>query len=114
VSPADLRHRVTIQARPTNLDGTPVKDAYGQGLQDWSDVATVMAAIEPIDGREEVAGAAVVGSTTSKLTVRWRSWITTKHRLVYAGNAMDIQSVVDVDERHFWTEIVAVRGLTQG
>jgi SPP1 family predicted phage head-tail adaptor len=111
---SDLRHRVTLQAHPVNGDGTPQRDSFGQPLLTWNTIATAWAKVEPTSGSETVEGEAVMAQTSYIVTVRYRPGITPKMRLVYAGKPLEIQSVIDVEERHFWLEMVCTAGMTQG
>lgn len=90
----DYRHLVTIQ-QPVETT-----DDLGQPVTTWSNVATVHAAVEPLEGRELFAAQAVRAETTTRVRIRYRSGITPKHRLVYAGRVLNILSVIDPDERH--------------
>lgn len=105
---ARLRHRVAIQARD------PAQDSFGQQSGAWTTTATVWADVEPVSGREQQAGGAELASVTHMVTMRYRSWVTARHRLVYAGRIFDIESVLDVGEAHFWLQIGCTEGLNKG
>lgn len=108
VSPSALRHRVQVQARSSS------QDTFGQEVQTWATVLAVFAAIEPSLGRSQLSGEAQTSTVTHVVTIRWRAGITARMRLLYGSRVFEIESVVDVEERHFWLELQCVEGLTQG
>jgi SPP1 family predicted phage head-tail adaptor len=73
-----LRHRVTIQ----RLDES-TRDAAGQVVPAWVDVATVFAAVVPVSGRELFASQQVQANVTHKVTMRHREGVTPKQRVVW-------------------------------
>jgi SPP1 family predicted phage head-tail adaptor len=88
-----LRHRVTIQQRA----GT--QDSYGQEDDDWNDVDTVWAAVEPLRGREFLEARREGAEVTTRIVTRYRSGITPAMRVSYDSRTFDIVSVINVDER---------------
>ena len=61
-----LRHRVTIKKQ------TDAKDEYGERLDDWVDVATVWAAVEPLRGREFFEAFRENAEVTTRIRIRYR------------------------------------------
>lgn len=90
----DLRHRITLQQKQLT------KDQEGIATENWVDVATVWAAVEPLKGREYFQAAAVNAENTVRFRIRYRQGITSAMRVVYNGRVFNINSVIDVDERH--------------
>ena len=89
-----LRHKVEIQAYITTVD----PDGYP--IQDWVTVAHAWAAVEPVAGKEYWAAAAVQAETTIKITMRPPGIeITPANRLLFDGRTLEIQSVINVEER---------------
>lgn len=64
-----------LNKRVTILRQTDVVDGYGQPLDVWIDVATVWAAIEPLQGRELFAAKAVNAEVTTRIPIRYRDGI---------------------------------------
>jgi len=91
-----LRHRVTIQ----RLTGE--RGAAG-GVNDvWQDIGTRWASVKPLSGREWVAAAAANTEISHDVMLRCDSItrsITPRDRLSFEGRALDIQAVMEVDER---------------
>lgn len=104
----DLRKRVTIQQRTTD------QDDYGQQLNQWDDVARVWAGIEPLNGRELLAAAAVQAETTHTVTMRYRPGITPQLRINYNGRLFNILNVLDDNERHRTLTLLCSEGLNNG
>lgn len=75
---ADLNQRVTLQ------QATLSRDAVGGPVETWVDLATVWAAIYDLTGKAindaQQAGSAV----TRRVTVRWRSDVTSAMRVKFA------------------------------
>lgn len=107
-TPGDLRHLVQIQSRSTT------QDTIGQEVTAWTTVATPFAKIEPALGQETLAGAAVTAAVTHTLTIRYRTGITARMRVLYGTRVFEIVSVIDVEERHFWLELTCVEGQSRG
>jgi len=91
----ELRHRVTIQEFVEAVDqyGTPIG-------QDWQDVCTVWAAVEPIQGREYILLQNTQTELTARIRIRYRAGIKPAMRVVYGQRIFNIQSVIDPEERH--------------
>lgn len=99
-----LRHRVTIQ----KLISTP--DGGGGSTKTWIDDATVWAAIEPLRGGERYVAQQVQSELTHKITMRYREGIKPQMRIKYKDRIKDrifeIWSVIDIDERRIWLEML--------
>jgi SPP1 family predicted phage head-tail adaptor len=108
VNPAKLRHLVAIQSRAT----TP--NAHGQLDDTWTTILTAFADVEPVSGQSQESAGAELATVTHTITIRFRSNITTRNRLVYGQRIFDIVSVIDVEERHFWLQLGCVEGQNKG
>jgi len=49
----------------------PTQDSYGQEVTGWSTVATVWAAVEPINGREYLAAQQLNAETKVRIRLRY-------------------------------------------
>jgi len=103
-----LRKRLTIQQRSTS------QDDYGQQLTSWTDFATVWGEVVPSSGRENISAEALQSSETHIVTIRYRSGVTPKMRIMYGSRILDIQSVLDENERHRTMNLSCVEGLSDG
>jgi len=95
-----LRHRVTIQQLVATDDG------YGGITETWQDVATVWAAVEPLRGTERYRAQQVQAELSHKVTIRYRPGIKPDMRLKYGDRILEIEAVIDVEERHRWLELL--------
>jgi SPP1 family predicted phage head-tail adaptor len=89
-----LRHRVAIQARTVTQDG------YGATVATWATAATVWASVEPLSGREAWQAQSVRPDVTHTVTIRAYDGLTPKHRLLFDGRTLEIESVVNLEERN--------------
>ena len=89
-----LRHQVAIQT------ATTAQDAYGQPVKTWATTATVWGAVEPIGGKEAYRAQAERADLSHLVVIRYRSGVTPMTRILFGTRTMDIESVVDPEERH--------------
>lgn len=90
----DLRQRVTIQRRVE----TP--NSFGALERSWEDVATVWAAVEPLQGREFFASKEMYSEVQYRVRMRYREGVEPTMRVLWNGLALDIKAVIDVEARH--------------
>lgn len=90
-----LRERITIQTENVT------RDASGQELKTWDDVATVWANVTPGASSERFLASAGqrVAEVTHTVRLRYRAGITPKMRLAWETRVLEILSVVDPDGR---------------
>ena len=103
-----LNKRITLQSPKTG------RDAFGQPLTGWDDVATVWASVEPISGRELLAAQQMQGEVTHRVRLRYRAGITTAQRILFGARVFDIQSVINPREQGASLELLAKEGPTDG
>lgn len=81
-----LRHRVRIE------ELTYLRDSNGEVIQDpntgetreeWAEVATVWAAIEPLSAREFIQSQAIQSQVTTRIVIRYRDGLHAAMRLVH-------------------------------
>ncbi len=89
-----LRHRVNIESRATGSVGT-----RGQATETWSKVATVMAKIKTLSGRELEYAKQLIATASHEVTIRHRSGVTNKHRIVFGSKTFNIDHVNDMAEK---------------
>lgn len=97
---AIFRHRITLQELVTG------QDEAGQPVQEWQDVATVWAAVEPLRGREYWAAAQVQSEVTTRIRIRYRSGVRPDMRVLYDGRLYNINAVIDPEERHMELQLM--------
>ena len=89
-----LRHRVTIQ------DYTESQNTFGEVTKNWTDYATVWAAVEPVKGREFWESQQINAEITTKVTLRYLAGVKPKMRILHDTRIFEIDSVINVDERN--------------
>lgn len=93
---ADLRHKVTIRRPSEKPDG---KGGYKTG---WATIATVMAEVTGLDGRESVMHRVLEGASVYRIRIRWRAnlEIRASDQAQYAGHSLNITApAADPDGR---------------
>ena len=89
-----LRHKVTIQ------DYTESQNTFGEVTKNWTDYATVWAAVEPVKGREFWESQQINAEITTKVTLRYLAGVKPKMRILHDTRIFEIDSVINVDERN--------------
>lgn len=97
--------RITIQS------STRVSDGKGGQIVSWSDLITVWGQMIPLRGQEALAQVVVKSVQLWKVTIRYRTGITTQHRLVHDGKVLNIRSCEDPDGTRAELVIVAESGV---
>lgn len=91
-----LNKRVLIQYKSVT------RSSYGNENITWTTEATVWANIKPLSAfqREFFTNLQERAELSHVITMRYRTGVTPTKRLKYGNREFDIESVVDVDERH--------------
>jgi len=90
-----LRHQVVVQ------QPDPTVDTYGQPVRGWATVATVWAAVEPLNGREFFKAQEVQAETRVRMRLRYGSEIASisqSWRVTFSGKVYNILSVIQPAE----------------
>ena len=104
---ARMRQRVTIQ------QATETADTAGGTTRSWSDVATVWAEVLPLGGGriERLFANQLQAEASHRITIRYRSGVTTAMRISYAGRVFNIRSVTNVNEAGVLLELLVEEGV---
>ena len=97
-----LRHRVTFQ-RPAQT----TRNNMGENVPVYVSFASVWAAVEPLRGREYHEAQKIRAETTYKVTIRYLPDVTADMRIVHRDKTLEIQSVLNIDERNVELQIIA-------
>lgn len=76
----ELRHRVTFQAK------SATRDTHGGEIPGWADSFTVWGRVEFLRGREFFDAKQIQSEANARITVRYRSDITTDLRVTWDGH----------------------------
>lgn len=105
IAAGDLRQRVAVER------ATTVQDAHSQPIETWAEDARSWAAIEPLQGREFFSGRTVLGDTSARIRMRYRTGLLKTDRIkdMGTGDVWEIEAILDVDSGRRELEIMAVR-----
>lgn len=84
-----LRHRVALQEQIESQDATT-----GEVTPTWVTRAEVWAAVEPLSAREFIAAQSTQSQISVRITIRQRSDITAKWRVLHRGKAYNVHGVL--------------------
>lgn len=89
----ELRERVTIQQQVN------VADTFGGQTITWSELATVFAAVEPVQqsAREQSLGEQVSARAGYRVRMRWRDDVNASMRLLWKTHVLEIHALHEVD-----------------
>ena len=82
----DLRHRVTIKAKSV------ARDDYGQETITWTTFATVWAAVEPLTGKDYIAGQQLEAAVDTRIRLRDLSGVVPTMRVIFGSHTYDVKS----------------------
>ena len=96
-----LRHKISFQQL------TVANDTWGHSNETWTDMVTTYAAIWPIRGIEKLEALKLDNEVTHKIRVRYNSSLTPKMRIRFGTRYFNISSIINVDERDIYQEVIA-------
>lgn len=79
---------------------TRVPDGMGGYTETPTDVPNVWAAVEPLQGNEQLQAMQTGMKRPHRITMRYRAGMTAASTLLYGTRVFDIKSVVDPEEKH--------------
>jgi len=97
-----LKHSITIQEQ------NDVSDGMGGSTTTWTDLFDTRAAIWPTSSKERLDAMKLELQITHKIRMRYRSGITSKHRIKFGTRTFNIISLINPDERNIMYNILAV------
>lgn len=103
-----LTERVTIQRK------SAARNAIGEEVVTWADIATVWAQVEPLRGREFFAGAQMQAAVDVRIRIRYGVSVQAEDRAVWRGQAHDIVSVIEPGARQAELELMCISGVRDG
>ncbi len=89
-----LNQKITIEQVTESRTGS------GAVQETWNAFATVWASVEPLNGREYFQAQQETATVTTRIRIRYLAGVTPKMRVNYDNRIFDIESVIDVNERH--------------
>ena len=96
-----LRHYVEIQVAST------AQNATGEPSVTWATSSYAYAAIMPLRGREYLTASQERSAVTHRIRIRHLSGLNPKKRIKFGSRYFNIGSVINVDERNIYQDIMA-------
>lgn len=100
-----FKHGIIVQTLTETADG------FGGFTRSWADTITVAAMIKPLNGFERAQGRQLEAAASHKITIRYRTGLSTKQRISYGGRYFDIASIINLDEANKYIEIMALESV---
>ena len=97
-----LRDRVQIMRKVVT------RNTIGDEVPTWELVREVWASVEPLRGREYISLREAQSDLTTRIRMRYTPDIGTAMRVVSGDSTYDIDSIVDVKNRHRELELLCV------
>lgn len=92
----EMDRRITFQRY------TEAQNAMGEPIETWANlvsIPTVWAKVEPVRGDESYTADKTEAEYDTRFTVRYRSDLTVKDRIVYGGQDYDIHSIAEMERQ---------------
>jgi SPP1 family predicted phage head-tail adaptor len=99
-----LIHRIIIEQPVETPDG------IGGSSVVWTQVAEIRAKVKPVSGSERLWAKRKEADITHKIYTRYANWLTPDMRVNFNGRIMEIDAVINMEERNRWIEITAFEG----
>ena len=100
MNPGFLRHTVTIQQRAAGTDES------GAANGNWTDFATVHAAMWPLRGKELYAAQEYASSVEVRIRIRYAPGIVPSMRVTWQGRVFEVLYIVDPELRHITLDLM--------
>lgn len=100
-----MKQRITLQQEAQMADG-----AGGYAVS-WTDVATVWAEVDPVNGREVRFARRLEARLTHVISLRYRGDISPAMRVSYDGRLFNIRAIVNLDEGDRITKLYCEEGV---
>ncbi len=105
-----LRHRVTLQQE------IRIPDGAGGFSNSWQDMADLWAEINPANakslyGIEKLFAGKIQAEISHKITIRYRSGMSTSMRLLFDNRAFNIRAINNIHENNEILELLVDEGV---
>lgn len=109
INAGELNQRITLQQKTTT------RNAIGEAVVTWSDVATVWAKVMPLRGNAFYAANQEQHVVDARFMIRERSGLSVGMRLLWKGQPYDITNLIPGTDQYQGTiEINAINGVKDG
>lgn len=93
MNPGILRHRVRLEGPPATAP-----DGLGGGAEAWPLVEELWAHVQPLNATERYRQHQEQHAVTHRVTIRYRTGVSTKQRLVFDGRVLEIMGIINPTE----------------
>ncbi len=83
-------------------------DGQGGQTETWTDTATIWAKIEPLKAWERMQAMQMQSPVTHKITIRYRSDVTSKSRIKFNDRIMWVKEVINKNEANTYLELKSI------
>ena len=97
-----LKKRIVLQSKQIETDNAGVQTEV------WKDAFETWAAILPLRGKEFFASNQIHSEISVKVVLRYKTGITSGMRVKYGTRFFDIKSVINIDERNRYLELMCL------
>lgn len=97
-----------LRTRLEIFKNTPTTDEFGHDVESWKSIGFAWCSLMRLTGRELVEAKQIREDVSHKITTRYDSRLTTKHRLELGSRVFEFASVDNVGERNEQLEIIAI------
>lgn len=103
-----LNRRVSLQQSGTE------RDAAGQAIASWTEIAKPWADIRYLNGKEYATSGTVVSGATVSVRIRYRTDVKASMRVVYGETIFNILAVLPDEERRDRLDLACNTGVNDG
>lgn len=110
MEPGRLRHRINLQ-KPGRVQDPNT----GEMITGWTSLTAkpIRGSIEPVSGREFIAGQATQNEITARIVIRYRAGVTAAMRAMHRGVIYNIEAVLpDKNSGREYLTLMVSGGLT--
>ncbi|AIM40718.1 head closure Hc1 [Idiomarinaceae phage 1N2-2] len=104
----DLNRKIEIRSR--QVTGS---DPMGGDIIEWVTHAEPWAKMKPMTGREQYRADKLNAEGMTQVIIRYRDDLDETMKVVYRDVEYQIRSIINVEERDEWTELMIERGVSQ-
>jgi SPP1 family predicted phage head-tail adaptor len=97
---SQMNRLVSVQAPTETPDGVGGVDVQ------WAEVVQCWAKMKSLGGWEKWKRGKIDDASKELIVVRYNQYITQKCRVVYEGRVFNIKDIADLEERHFFLELL--------
>ena len=113
IIPGKLNKRITIQQL---VASSPEFNSKGEPQRSWDTFQQVWASVNPLQGQEFWAQQQkqIKAETTIRVRIRYLSGVNAGMRVLYGSRILDIQNVIDPQEKHVEMQLMFSEGVSNG